>query len=106
MVLPLVTAFVMALVWLLSVGFAQVRVIDAARDAARAVSRGETPDDARAAASRAAPEGADISIVQVGQSVRVEVSAQSEPPGWLLVPLPGLSVRATAETAVEDVEPS
>ncbi len=46
MVLPLLLAVVVAMTWLLSVGLAQVRTVDAAREAARALARGE--DEVRA----------------------------------------------------------
>lgn len=104
LVLPLVTAFVLALVWLLSVGFAQIRVIDAARDAARAVSRGETVADAVSAASRTAPAGAEVSVTRTPTAAHVEVDARAEAPGWLLVPLPALTVRGSADVEVEDVD--
>jgi hypothetical protein len=46
------------LVWLLSVGAAQLRVVDGARETARAVARGEDPGAAVALGRRVAPEGA------------------------------------------------
>ena len=39
--LPLLVAVTIGLVWLLSVGAAQVRTVDAARETARAVARGD-----------------------------------------------------------------
>ena len=41
--LPLLLAVTVGLVWLLAVGAAQVRVVDAAREAARAAARGTRP---------------------------------------------------------------
>ena len=41
MVLPLLVAVAIGLVWLLSVGAAQVRAVDAARETARALARGD-----------------------------------------------------------------
>ncbi|MFI2708388.1 TadE family type IV pilus minor pilin, partial [Nocardioides sp. CER28] len=40
MVLPALVAVTIGLVWLLSVGAAQVRTVDAARETARALARG------------------------------------------------------------------
>ena len=47
--IPLLVALTAGLVWMLAVGAAQVRVIDASREAARAVARG---DDVAAAQAR------------------------------------------------------
>ena len=41
MVLPLLVAVTIGLVWLLAVGAAQVRTVDAARETARALARGD-----------------------------------------------------------------
>ena len=41
LVLPLLVAVTLGLVWLLAVGAAQVRTVDAARETARAVARGD-----------------------------------------------------------------
>ena len=41
MVIPLLVAVTIGLVWLLSVGAAQIQVVDAARETARAVARGD-----------------------------------------------------------------
>ena len=53
MALPLLVAVTVGLVWLLAVGAAQLRVVDAARETARAVARG---DDA-GGGGRAGPAG-------------------------------------------------
>lgn len=68
----------------------QVRCVDAAREAARLVARGE-PDRARATAERIAPPGADITIGVDGEHVRVDVRAS--PAGGLL---PGLRLHGEA----------
>ena len=60
MTLPLLIAVTIGLVWLLAVGAAQVRAVDAARETARAVARG---DDARrrvARGERVAPPGSAV----------------------------------------------
>jgi hypothetical protein len=74
---------------------AQVRCVDAAREAARLVARGE-PERAEDAARHVAPAGAQIAVQVVGDEVVVEVSA--EPVGDLL---PGLTVRADAMAVLE-----
>lgn len=101
-VLPIVAAFALTLVWMLTVGIAKIETVDAARDAARAIARGDDPDQAIAIAARTAPPNADIDIGEAETgTVTVTVSAQAEPPGWLLVPLPAVSVESQATTLVE-----
>lgn len=79
----------------ISMVVAQVRCIDAAREAARLVARGE---QARAteAARQVAPGDARVSVQIVGDEVTVEVS--SEPVGGLLS---ALTVRAEAVAILE-----
>jgi Flp pilus assembly protein TadG len=74
---------------------AQLRCIDAAREAARLVARGE-PERAEQAARAVAPTGARIAIRVQGDEAVVEVSA--EPAGGVL---PGLSVHAEALAVLE-----
>lgn len=105
-VLPIMTAFVVALVWLLSVGIAQVQVVDAARDGARAVARGADTDAAVAAARRTAPEGARVQIADHGKTITVTVSVAAHPPGWLLVPLPDVEVDSASTMEVEGIADS
>ena len=101
LVLPIVAAFCLVLVWLLSVGVAQVRVVDAARDAARAIARGEDQDAAATAARRTAPAGADVAFDASAEAVTVRVSVQATAPGWLLVPLPAIAVGSSATVEAE-----
>ena len=74
---------------------AQVRCIDAAREAARLVARGEAAQAERAA-RRVAPTRASIAVHLQGDEVVVEVAAR--PAGGVL---PGLSVRAEAMAVLE-----
>lgn len=104
-VLPVLVALTMALVWLLSLATAQTRVVDAARETARAVAR----DDPRAAAivlgRRVAPAGADIEVVETDGLVTVRVKAPVPGPGGLLRFLPRAVVAAEAVAAAEGGEP-
>jgi hypothetical protein len=68
----------------------QVRCVDAAREAARLTARGEE-EQGRAAATRIAPPGADITIEIDGQHIEVDVHAT--PIGGLL---PGVRLHAEA----------
>ena len=102
LVLPLVAAFALALVWLISLGFAQVQAADAARDAAREIARGGDQGMATMAARRTAPDSASVALQREGDLVTVSVSFPSRPPSWLLVPVPSVDVHASATVAAED----
>lgn len=99
--IPLLVALTVGLIWMLAVGAAQVRVIDASREAARAVARGDDVRSAEAVALRIAPEQARVRI-EVGDSqVVVTTSARVSGPGGLLSSLPGVTVTADAVALVE-----
>ncbi len=104
MVLPLLVVVTIGLVWVLSVGGAQLRVIDAARETARAVARGDDVAAAVAAGERVAPDGGQVSVTSgggEGGQVVVEASARIDGPGRLLSWLPGVTVRAEAVAVAE-----
>lgn len=101
LVMPVLAAVTLALVWMLGLAVAQVRVTDAAREAARAVARGDPVEEATALAHTAAP-GAEVHIDTGGQRVRVHVIRTVRPPGDLLGHLATTSVEATAEALAED----
>ena len=73
---------------------AHLRCLDAAREGARLVARGE-PDRAREAAAVIAPRGARIAIAVAGDQVRVDVSTPTVPG------LPGLTFDAHAVGVLE-----
>jgi Flp pilus assembly protein TadG len=99
--IPLLVALTAGLVWMLALGATQVQVIDASREAARAVSRGDDASSAEAVARQIAPQGSRVSI-EVGESqVLVTVSARVAGPGGLLASLPGATVTADAVALVE-----
>jgi len=98
-VLPVLVAFVVALVWVVSLAAAQVRVVDAARESARAAARGDT--DPIATARRVAPDDARIRVARHGDTVQAEVSAVVRGPGGLLAFLPGVTVHATSVATLE-----
>lgn len=100
LVLPVLAAVTLALVWMLGLAVTQVRVTDAAREAARAVARGDPVEEATALAHVAAP-GAEVSIEAGGERVRVHVARSVRPPGELLGSLVGARVTATAEALAE-----
>ena len=100
--IPLLVALTAGLVWMLAVGATQVRVIDASREAARAVARGDDEATAEAVARRIAPEAASVDIVVGDTEVVVTTSARVAGPGGLLGSLPGVTVSADAVALVEE----
>lgn len=100
--LPLVLAVTVGLVWLLAAASAQIRVVDAARESARSVARGDTESAARDLAQRIAPPGATIEVVVEGGRVSVTASAEVAGPGGLFDFLPGVTVRSRAVAVLED----
>ncbi len=99
--IPLLVALTAGLVWMLAVGAAQVRVVDASREAARAVARGDDVSSAEAVALRIAPDDARVRV-EVGETqVVVTTSARVVGPGGLLASLPGVTVTSEAVALVE-----
>ena len=101
MVLPLLVAVTAGLVWLLAVGVAQVRAVDAARETARAVARGDSLEAAVARGRQVAPDGARIEVDVSGAEVRVVVNGEVGGPGGLFASIPGARVDAEAVGVVE-----
>jgi Flp pilus assembly protein TadG len=102
MVLPLLVAVSIGLVWLLAVGAAQVRVVDAARETARALARGDDQATAVARGLDVAPEGSRVAVSRGGGEVRVTVTGRVEGPGGLFAHLPSPTLRAEAVAADEE----
>ena len=95
----LVVVLVLALV-AVGASAAQLRCASAAREAARALARGESSETARAAALSAAPPGASVMMQETGGLLRVVISAPVRLPGPLFEGF-GWTVRADAATAAE-----
>ena len=100
MVMPLLAAVTVGLVWVIAVAGAQVRTVDAAREAARQVARGEPPSAAEALARRAAPDGASVHVSVVDGVVTVRVQARVGAPGGVFSRA-GTTVASTAVAALE-----
>lgn len=100
--LPLVLAVTVGLVWLLAAASAQIRVVDAARESARSVARGDSEAAARAVASTIAPDGADVEVVIEGGRVAVTASADVAGPGGMFDFLPGVTVSSRAVAVMEE----
>jgi Flp pilus assembly protein TadG len=99
--LPTLVLVAGALAWLVGVGVAQVQCVDAARDAARALARGESSGTAVELARGSAPEGAETSVRRSAGMVEVTVTYRATPPGALLDHAAALDLRATASTPAE-----
>ena len=100
--LPLVLAVTVGLVWLLAAASAQIRVVDAARESARSMARGDSESAARAVGASIAPTGAAIEMALEGGRVAVTASARVDGPGGLFDFLPGVTVRSRAVAVMED----
>ncbi|MGH3371011.1 MAG: TadE family type IV pilus minor pilin [Nocardioidaceae bacterium] len=100
-VLPVLVGFTLGLVWLVSVAVTQVRVVDAARETARALARDEQAGVAVELGRRVAPEGARIHVQDGADEVRVAVVASVRGPGGLFGFLPALEVDARSVAAKE-----
>jgi Flp pilus assembly protein TadG len=101
MVVPALVAVALALAWLLALGATQVRVVDAAREVARAAARDDASSSAIDLGHRVAPRGASISVRRDNGRVVARVQAAVRGPGGLLSFLPAVQVHADAVAASE-----
>lgn len=101
LVLPVLVAVTVGLVWLLSVGAAQIRAVDAARETARALARGDDEAAAVALGARVAPPGSRVVVSRQGGEVTVTVTGPVPGPAGILGALPAPEVRAEAVALAE-----
>jgi Flp pilus assembly protein TadG len=101
MAVPLLLALTVGLVWLLSLGLAQVRLVDATREAARAVARGDTTEDSVARARGVAPPGARLTVAAAEGQVVVDGEVAVDGVGGLFDALPSVRLTTRAVAAVE-----
>ena len=101
MVLPVLVAVALGLAWLLSLAATQVRVVDAARETARAAARDDGRGSAVELGRRVAPDGARITVREDGGTVVVRVSSEVRGPRGLFRFVPGVDVDAEAVAAME-----
>ncbi len=102
-VIPTLVAVVLSLCWLVALGIAQIQVVDAARDAARRAARGDDPATLQQHVQRTAP-GAELSVSGSDDQVRAHVRATVGAPGWLVVPLPTVTLEATSTVIREEID--
>jgi hypothetical protein len=98
---PFGVAFAVLLLWMVSLGLTQVQVVDAAREGARLVARGEPVSTAESVARRQAPPGARIHVSTRDGLVTVEVSARSRLPVPFFSHVGARTMRASAVSADE-----
>jgi Flp pilus assembly protein TadG len=91
--LPALIALVAAGMTAVSVLTAQLRCVDAAREAARAAARGEDAATVHSLAERSGPDGSDVQVTSGRREVEVTVSAEADSVGGLL---PAVRVQASA----------
>ena len=101
MVLPVLAGLLAVALWAIAVAAAQVKCVDAARDAARALARGETAATASAVAIDAAPPGSTIELSHSGDRVVVIVRATV---GKGLGPLSAIAAPTVTATAIAESE--
>lgn len=100
--LPVLVAAVLGMLWILSLGVAQVRTVDAAREAARALARGDDPSAATGRGEQVGPSGTSIAVTRTADEVRVSATALVHGPGGLFGFLPGVRLHADAVAATEE----
>ncbi|HEX6887886.1 MAG TPA: TadE family type IV pilus minor pilin [Candidatus Nanopelagicales bacterium] len=98
--LPGLVAVAVMLAWLLSLGFAQGGLAQAAREGARAAARGESAAVVREAVHRLAP-GARVTVRRRAEQVVVTAAERREPPLALLRPF-AQELRASATSWREE----
>jgi Flp pilus assembly protein TadG len=105
MAVPLLLAVTLGLVWLLTLASAQVRMVDATREAARAVARGDDADDALERGRAVAPAGAALTVITLDDRVVVSGSVTVDGMAGLFDALPAVELTAEAVAAREDPPP-
>lgn len=99
--LPLLLAVTAGLVWLVAVAVAQVRTVDAARETARALARGDDQAAALAVGERIAPDGVGLTVSRSEGRVVVRATGRMSGPGGLFSALPGVHLDAEAVALAE-----
>lgn len=101
MVIPVLVAVTLGLAWALSLVATQVRVVDAAREVARALARDEPQAEAIALGRRVAPVGAAFEVHEGDGLVRVTVTSTPPGPGGLFAFASWVEVDGEAVAALE-----
>ncbi|RNL62190.1 pilus assembly protein [Nocardioides marmoriginsengisoli] len=94
--LPVLVLLAAALAWLVCFGVTQARTVDAAREVARALARGDDQVGAIALGRRVAPGGSRFEVRYDGEDVVVTVTARVRGPGGVFDLVPALPARSVA----------
>lgn len=96
--LPVLISLLVLGIWTISIVVLNIRCIDAARDVARAVARGDSPEQAQAIGHRTVP-AATITITRDQSDVHVTVTATPthNPPILKLIAPANLTATATLQ---------
>ena len=103
--LPVLVALTVALAWVVALGVAQVRLVDAAREAARLAAREEPVGRVQQAVLSAAPEGSRVRVHRAGDSWVAEVDVDVTAGLPLIGSLPAVGLSARAVSAAEGPTP-
>jgi hypothetical protein len=95
-VVPVLALVTVGLAWLVTLGVSHGRVVDAAREAARVVARGESAATGAALARRVGPAGTRAVVSGDGGTVVVTVTAPVRAPGGIFGFLPPVDLHAQA----------
>jgi hypothetical protein len=101
LVLPVLVALTVAMAWMITLGVAQVRLVDAAREAARLAAREDSAGRVQQLVLSAAPEGSRVRVHRVGDSWVAEVDADLSTELPLIGSLPAVGLSARAVSAAE-----
>lgn len=99
--MPFGVAFGFLLCWIVSLGVTQVRLVDASREAARMVARGDAEGLAESAAREHAPRGTDFEITTTDGLVTVTATARSGMSSPLFAHIGSVRLKAEAVSAAE-----
>jgi len=105
MMLPALAVLTLALVWLLGLSAAQVRLVDAAREAARAAARGDDASSAVSVGVRVGPAGTSVTLSPGDSTIVATAVARVDGPGGLFGFLPGVRLHASATALLEGASP-
>jgi Flp pilus assembly protein TadG len=94
--LPVLLTLLFLGIWLIGIVRTNIQCIDAARDVARAVARGESTESAQELGRRTAPADATITITHTGLDIHVTVTAEPSHQAPLLSALPTSPITARA----------
>ncbi|UPK75503.1 pilus assembly protein [Nocardioidaceae bacterium SCSIO 66511] len=101
MVIPVLLVLTMLLAWVVSLGIAQVRLVDAAREAARMTARGDSQAKAQKMAERIAPDGSAVEIDTVDGVAEVRAELVVRPDLPLVGRIGSINLDATASSVTE-----